>query len=76
MGSPEKYSGERKSRIRGTQLERERGDGMDAADMEASEHKLSFSNLVGMPAEHMESFYESENKSSTEAHSEMYVSLV
>ncbi|XP_064382815.1 uncharacterized protein LOC135331544 [Halichondria panicea] len=66
VGSPEKYSGERKSRIRGTQLERERGDGMDAADMEASEHKLSFSNLVGMQAGHLESFYESENKNSTE----------
>jgi len=62
VGSPEKYgtSGERRSRIRGPQLERESGDGMDAAELAASEHQLSFGNL-GIRADHLQSPYESDN---------------
>ncbi len=75
IGTPEKYtgggSGERKSRIRGMQQERESGDGMDAADMAtaSSPPKLSFSNL-GMQAESLEPFYGSRSKDSVDSHSE------
>ena len=73
VGSPDKSATntlERKSRIRGPQMERESGDGMDAAELAASEHQLSFSNL-GMPkADNLQSFYDSESKESVETQSE------
>ena len=75
VGTPEKYptsTGERRSRIHGPQMERESGDGMDADDLAASERKLSFSNL-GLQAENLQSFYDSENKESADTQSEMCV---
>ncbi len=71
-GTPEKYSGtgERRSRIRGMQQERESGDGMDAADLATtSQPKLNFSKL-GMQTESLEPFYGSESKDSGDAQSE------
>ena len=75
MVTPEKSdnTGERRSRIRGPSQQRESGDGMDAADMAATDHELSFGHL-GLQAANMQPFYETERKEELQSTSEMYVS--
>lgn len=74
MSTPEKSdsTSERRSRIHGPSQQRESGDGMDAVDMAATEHKLSFGHL-GLQAANLQPFYETEGKEELESTSEMYV---